>query len=171
MHQSLLAGFARLRVQPRNLLPAGMKITSYNHHAKAPSSPGALVLKPRLPGRSSLRSYPINLSRFLRKVGDDAVWVAPHFCAEPILARCSGGRDRSLMKTSIRNFVLRAIADDYEDFEMVFSEATKWASEDGRIRVTREEVIRGLEKLIEEGYAKAYLLSSQPPHAKPVPFS
>src|SRR5882672_5126265 len=37
-----------------------MKITSYNHHAKAPSSPGALVLKPRLPGRSSLRSYPIN---------------------------------------------------------------------------------------------------------------
>src|SRR6266849_8500249 len=46
MHQSLLAGFARLRVQPRNLLPAGMKITSYNHHAKAPSSPGALVLKP-----------------------------------------------------------------------------------------------------------------------------
>ncbi len=75
------------------------------------------------------------------------------------------------METSIRNFVLRAIADDYEDFEMVFSEATKWASEDGRIRVTREEVIRGLEKLIEEGYAKAYLLSSQPPHAKPVPFS
>jgi hypothetical protein len=37
-----------------------MEITPYNHHAKAPSSPGALVLKPRLPGRSSLRSYPIN---------------------------------------------------------------------------------------------------------------
>src|SRR5208282_252738 len=59
MHQFLFPGFPSLRVQPRHLLPAGMKITSYNHHAKAPSSPGALVLKPRLPGRSSLRSYPI----------------------------------------------------------------------------------------------------------------
>src|SRR5882724_6889513 len=32
----LLAAFSRLRVQPTNLLPAGMEITSYNHHAKAP---------------------------------------------------------------------------------------------------------------------------------------
>ena len=45
----------------------GMKITSYSHHATAPSSPGALVLKPRLPGRSSLRSSPINFSRFSRR--------------------------------------------------------------------------------------------------------
>ena len=30
-------GFSRLRVQPTNLLPAGMEITSHNHHAKAPS--------------------------------------------------------------------------------------------------------------------------------------
>src|ERR1700733_4409717 len=50
MHQFLLAGFPRLAVQPTHLLPAGMEITSYNHHAKAPSSPEALVLKPRLPG-------------------------------------------------------------------------------------------------------------------------
>src|SRR5258708_34358271 len=60
VHQFLRATLPSLRVQPRHLLPAGMEITSYNHHAKAPSSLGALVLKPRLPGRSSLRSYPIN---------------------------------------------------------------------------------------------------------------
>jgi hypothetical protein len=59
MHRFLFPGVPSLRVQPRHLLPAGMKITPYNHHAKAPSSSGALVLKPRLPGRSSLRSYPI----------------------------------------------------------------------------------------------------------------
>src|ERR1019366_4641331 len=64
MPQFPFPGFPSLRLQPRHLLPAGMKITSYNHHAKAPSSPGALVLKPRLPGRSSLRSYPINPSFF-----------------------------------------------------------------------------------------------------------
>src|SRR5258708_36595746 len=60
VHQFLRATLPSLRVQPRHLLPAGMDITSYNHHAKAPSSLGALVLKPRLPGRSSLRSYPIS---------------------------------------------------------------------------------------------------------------
>src|SRR5258708_3293971 len=69
VHQFLRATLPSLRVQPRHLLPAGMEITSYNHHAKAPSSLGALVLKPRLPGRSSLRSYPINFSRPLREVG------------------------------------------------------------------------------------------------------
>src|SRR4029077_7382253 len=62
MHQLLLPCFPGLRIQPTHLLPARMKITPYNHHAKAPSSPGALVLKPRLPGRSSLRSYPITFS-------------------------------------------------------------------------------------------------------------
>src|SRR5450755_5160948 len=72
VHQFLFPGFPSLRVQPRHLLPAGMKITSYNHHAKAPSSPGALVLKPRLPGRSSLRSYPINPCAFFAQGWDSA---------------------------------------------------------------------------------------------------
>jgi len=62
MDQFRFSAFPSRRVQPRHLLPAGMEITSYNHHAKVPSSPGALVLKPRLPGRSSLRSYPIILA-------------------------------------------------------------------------------------------------------------
>jgi len=42
------------------LLPAGMEITSYNHHCEGSFLPSVFVLKPRLPGfESSLRSYPI----------------------------------------------------------------------------------------------------------------
>src|SRR5216683_3772438 len=61
MHQLLLARFPSLGVQPTHLLPAGMKITSYNHHAKAPSFPRSLSPQTKTtPVRSSLRSYPIN---------------------------------------------------------------------------------------------------------------
>jgi len=34
LHQLPFPRLSRLRVQPRNLLPAGMKITSYNHHCE-----------------------------------------------------------------------------------------------------------------------------------------
>src|ERR1039457_874830 len=60
MHQFLFPRFPSGAVEPSNLLPAGMEITPYNHHAKTPFSPASLVLKSRLPGPSSLRSYPIN---------------------------------------------------------------------------------------------------------------
>src|SRR5207247_5437655 len=34
LYQLLLPALSRLRVQPTHLLPAGMKITSYNHHVR-----------------------------------------------------------------------------------------------------------------------------------------
>jgi hypothetical protein len=46
LYQLLLAGFARLRIQPTNLLPAGMKITPYNHHLRLLPSPASLVSQP-----------------------------------------------------------------------------------------------------------------------------
>src|SRR5206468_3539650 len=50
LYQLLLPGLSRLRVQPTHLLPAGVKITSYNHHVRRLLSfREALVLKPRLP--------------------------------------------------------------------------------------------------------------------------
>src|SRR5881409_417892 len=50
LYQLLLPALSRLRVQPTHLLPAGVKITSYNHHVRRLLSfREALVLKPRLP--------------------------------------------------------------------------------------------------------------------------
>src|SRR5206468_10789083 len=50
LDQLLLSGLSRLRVQPTHLLPAGVKITSHNHHVRRLLSfREALVLKPRLP--------------------------------------------------------------------------------------------------------------------------
>src|SRR5438132_5743058 len=50
LYQLPLPGLSRLRIQPTHLLPAGMKITSYNHHVRRLLSfREALVLKPRLP--------------------------------------------------------------------------------------------------------------------------
>jgi hypothetical protein len=51
--QPLFSGFARLGVAPRHLLPAGMKITSYNPHLKAPSFPASFVLNPQKTSQDS----------------------------------------------------------------------------------------------------------------------
>src|ERR1019366_5580443 len=65
VHQLLSPGFPSLRVQPRHLLPAGMEITPYNHHAKAPSFPRSLGPQPKTTrSESSLRSYLINSFAF-----------------------------------------------------------------------------------------------------------
>src|SRR5579863_56250 len=60
MDQLPFPALSRLRIEPRNLLPAGMEITSYNHHCEGSFLPSVFLLKQRLPGQSSLRSYPIN---------------------------------------------------------------------------------------------------------------
>src|SRR6266550_1526608 len=70
LHQHLLAAFSRLRVQPTNLLPAGMEIASYNHHAKAPSFPEALVLNRRLPVSDRAFALIQSTSHDFREVGN-----------------------------------------------------------------------------------------------------
>src|ERR1019366_1525157 len=63
MHHLPFPGLPSLRVQPRHLLPAGMEITPYHHHAKAPSFPRSLGPQPKTTrSESSLRSYLINPS-------------------------------------------------------------------------------------------------------------
>src|ERR1022692_140015 len=63
MHQLPFPGFPCLAIEPRNLLPAGMEITPYNHHRRLLSSPASSSSKQRLPGfESSLHSYPISPS-------------------------------------------------------------------------------------------------------------
>lgn len=61
----------------------------------------------------------------------------------------------------ITAMVMDAIADDYEDFEMVVTEVTRWAAERG-IPASQNEIAAGLTILIQAGLAKAYLLSAKP---------
>lgn len=74
------------------------------------------------------------------------------------------------MRTLIQDFVLDAIADDYESLDVIVGDVSKWAEESGT-SITRQGIIRALEQLIQEGSAQAYVLSSQPPYAQPVEFS
>jgi hypothetical protein len=58
----------------------------------------------------------------------------------------------------IRGLVMDAIADDYEDLNMVIGEVTEWAKERG-VTVAPVDVSDNLRKLVELGLAKAYRLS------------
>src|SRR5439155_1906647 len=78
LHQLLLPSFSCLRIQPTHLLPAGMKITSYNHHLRLLLSPASWSLNQKTnSGFSwSLRSYPISfllndIVRFWRTMAVD----------------------------------------------------------------------------------------------------
>ena len=77
---------------------------------------------------------------------------------------------RRIMAPQVKDYVLRAMADDYEDFNAVFDETSKLASELGR-SVTKPEVIEILESVINEGLAQAYKLSSASPWTTPVDFN
>src|SRR5689334_7485749 len=52
MHQFPFPSFSCLRIYEGDLLPTGMKITTYNHHLKAPSFPVVFVVKQRILCRS-----------------------------------------------------------------------------------------------------------------------
>src|ERR1035437_3628715 len=70
MDQLLLSGFSRLRVQPRNLLPAGMEITPYNHHCEDSFLPS--VFGPQIKTTGSNRVFALiqsTHSRSLRMSG------------------------------------------------------------------------------------------------------
>jgi hypothetical protein len=58
-----------------------------------------------------------------------------------------------------RILVLRAIADDYEDLDMIVKEVQEWADERGT-SIAVPEILRNLIQAIETGMAKAYQLSA-----------
>jgi hypothetical protein len=74
------------------------------------------------------------------------------------------------MNASIKEYVLWAIADDYESLDLILGDLKKWAQEDGLI-IAREGVIAALGQLIEEASARAYVLAGQPPYATVVKLS
>lgn len=77
------------------------------------------------------------------------------------------------MKTRERTldeFVIEAVANDYEMFECIVEQITKWSLQVG-LNTGREELIDTLGRAIRGGYALAYLLSPREPHSQVVEFS
>src|SRR5690348_2798672 len=77
------------------------------------------------------------------------------------------------MKNSIRfvkECVVRAVSDDYEEFERILADVSGWVGERGVV-VDRAGVLNALEDAIAEGYACAYVLSGTPPYSTPVEYS
>jgi hypothetical protein len=76
------------------------------------------------------------------------------------------------MEQTIKDSVRRAMADDYESFELI-SEMVNDPERDGieGVRPTPNQVTSALAELIKDGDAQAYVLSSQEPYATKVEFS
>ncbi len=71
---------------------------------------------------------------------------------------------------SLDEFIIEAVANDYENFECIVGQVTKWTARTG-LHTNRQELIDSLERAVREGYALAYLLSPREPHSQVVDFS
>lgn len=61
---------------------------------------------------------------------------------------------------AIGDQVIRATSDDYEDFEMVVTEVSRWAIEHGTT-ANRQTIFEKLCEVITEGYVGSYLYSHE----------
>jgi hypothetical protein len=71
---------------------------------------------------------------------------------------------------TLRNLVVRAVSDDYEEFQMLFADVAKFAAAD-RVDFSVDGVADALESSIQEGLVQAYVLSAQRPNPAMVEFS
>ncbi len=65
-------------------------------------------------------------------------------------------------RKSLREYTLRAISDDYEEFERVLRDVTTFALQEGTT-ADRHATVTALEQLIADGYAQAYVLHADSP--------
>jgi hypothetical protein len=61
---------------------------------------------------------------------------------------------------TIRELVVCAAANDYENFEMVVKEVTRWAAEEGTDS-NRQTIFERLSELITDGFMRAYVYSRE----------
>lgn len=54
------------------------------------------------------------------------------------------------------SYVLDSIDNDFEDFEMIVYQVSRWAEEDGISPVTEAEIWQTLQRLLVSGEARAY---------------
>lgn len=65
----------------------------------------------------------------------------------------------------VRRYVMASMADDYESIEIILATVNTLAKEDGLSAFDEQQVRTEIAALIRDGCAKAYILSSTPPHA------
>jgi len=76
----------------------------------------------------------------------------------------------SKRESILREFVLEAVANLYEDFSGVVEQVQKWGSRN-EMTISHAEVSDALDHAIKEGYAQAFFLSPQQPYYEPAEFS
>ena len=80
------------------------------------------------------------------------------------------GRFMKSRERLLDEFILEAASNDFESFQCILDQVTKWCDEKG-LRTSRQKVLEALQRVIREGYALTYLLSPQEPHSQTVEFS
>ena len=68
----------------------------------------------------------------------------------------------------IKDCVLTSVADALESFSSIVEEVTAWAAEK-QIPVVRDDVLKALQDLIDNGYVQAYICSANPPSTRAIP--
>src|SRR5260370_19494133 len=93
----------------------------------------------------------------------------------PCTSRRAEGRramkDEGSPQSAVREMTLRAISDDYENFEKIVEDVSNWCA-DRQLEAGRPAIKEALETLIKDSYAQAYLLTPDPPaNAEAVKYS
>jgi hypothetical protein len=70
----------------------------------------------------------------------------------------------------VRDCVITTVSDDFEDFKIVFRETKRMAAS-RKLKVSKEDVAEAIRRLIAEGYAEAYVLSTRSPHSRKVKYT
>lgn len=65
-----------------------------------------------------------------------------------------------IVKKKIKEYVLDAVSDDYEDLATIIAEVRAW--NEGNTDVDSPTILSALDQLIRDGYVQAYILSAEP---------
>jgi hypothetical protein len=74
------------------------------------------------------------------------------------------------LQNQLKGFVLEAVANDYETFVCILGTVSQWLAERD-LQASRDAIAAALHRAINEGYVRAYALSSHEPHSQAVEFS
>lgn len=99
--------------------------------------------------------------------------IERHHCTEeqPKSATIGAKPDKRTRGYALREYVMSAMADDYESLETIVESVNWMASENDLPGFAMRDVQPTVAELVREGYASAYILSPTPPHSTIVDYS